>query len=122
MSSSRWGLHPAPSVITQTDSTRILDLPVASSLGAHVMPWASNPCCVLATNDAEAAPGSVEMGDQQGCPQHGSRLPSPRGRVRPPMLFADGDLLPFNAQKPEMLCSGRWRRGDLACQIWILAP
>lgn len=75
MSSSMWGLHPAPSLITQTESTRIPDLPVASSLGAHVMPWASNLCCVPATNDAEAVPGSVEMGDQQGCPQHPSPLP-----------------------------------------------
>lgn len=54
---------------------RILDRPVASSPGAHMMLWAAAPGCVLDTNEAEAVPGSVGTGDWQGCPQHPSPLP-----------------------------------------------
>lgn len=66
---------------------------------------------ILAANDAEAAPGSVGMGDWEGCPQHPSLSPQPRERVWPPVFFTDGALLSFNAQNPEILCSGRGKMG-----------
>lgn len=87
---------------------RILDRPVASSPGAHMMLWAAAPGCVLDTNEAEAVPWLG--GDRRLAGLSSASLPSSLARGK--RLSEDQDWL--DAQKPEMLCSGRGRTGDLA--------
>lgn len=111
MPCTRWGPHPVPSLITQTQRTCILDLPVVSSLGAHMMLWASNH----AESWMQTMLRQFLAQRRQETSRVALSIPQPfcscgeESDIPPPKQFEDRDLLPFNAQKSEMLCS---RRGE----------
>lgn len=99
-----------PSLITQREES------LYPWSACDQLPWGpSNAlgiklCCILATNDAEAVPGSVGKGDWQVV------LSIPHLSLACYAVWG-WRLTSFQCTKAAMLCSFRERRGDLA--HWI---